>query len=70
VPLFQRLANIDDIDFSSIYYLGSRLIREIVSNKDLFKKYNNPINKLFYNIEKKYSGGNIGIQQAYILYRE
>ncbi|MDP5240689.1 methyltransferase domain-containing protein [Uliginosibacterium sp. 31-16] len=55
------------IDFSSIYYLGSRFIRELVTNPDDYPGYSNPINEIFYNIEKDYSGGGFGIQQAYVL---
>lgn len=57
------------IDFSSIYYLGSRFLRELVTNVDDYPGYTNPINKIFYNIEKNYSGGGFGIQQACIIYK-
>ena len=30
-------------------------------------KYSNPINKIFFEIEKDFSGGGFGIQQAYII---
>lgn len=55
------------IDFSSIYYLGSRFLRELVTDYRSYPGYSNPINKIFYEIEKKYSGGDFGIQQAYII---
>jgi len=55
------------IDFSSIYYLGSRFLRELVTDYKEYKGYENPINKIFFEIEKKYSGGDFGIQQAYII---
>jgi ubiquinone/menaquinone biosynthesis C-methylase UbiE len=54
-------------DFSSIYYLGSRFVRELVTNPSDYPGYSNPINKLFYEIEKQFSGGDFGIQQAYIV---
>lgn len=54
-------------DFSSIYYLGSRFLRELVTNPSDYPGYSNPINKLFYQIEKEFSGGGFGIQQAYII---
>jgi ubiquinone/menaquinone biosynthesis C-methylase UbiE len=57
------------IDFSSVYYLGSRFLRELVTNVDDYPGYTNPINEIFYNIEKKYSGGDFGIQQAYVIYK-
>lgn len=55
------------VDFSSIYYLGSRFLRELVTDIDQYEGYSNPINEIFYNIEKEYSGGGFGIQQAYII---
>lgn len=55
------------IDFSSIYYLGSRFLRELVTDYTSYPGYSNPINEIFYEIEKKYSGGGFGIQQAYII---
>ena len=55
------------VDFSSIYYLGSRFLRELVTNPDDYPGYSNPINEIFYNIEQEYSGGGFGIQQAYVI---
>lgn len=55
------------VDFSSIYYLGSRFLRELVTNPEDYPGYSNPINEIFYKIEKQFSGGNFGIQQAYVL---
>jgi len=54
-------------EFSSIYYLGSRFLRELVSDIENYMDYSNPINKMFYDIEKKISIGGFGIQQAYIV---
>jgi 2-polyprenyl-3-methyl-5-hydroxy-6-metoxy-1,4-benzoquinol methylase len=54
-------------EFSSIYYLGSRFLRELVTNPSDYQGYSNPINGIFYDIEKKFSGGGFGIQQAYIV---
>jgi len=55
------------IDFSSIYYLGSRFLRELVTNPDDYPGYSNPINKIFHDIEKEFSGGDFGIQQAFVI---
>jgi ubiquinone/menaquinone biosynthesis C-methylase UbiE len=55
------------IEFSSVYYLGSRFLRELVTNPDDYPGYSNPINELYFEIEKKYSGGGFGIQQAYVI---
>ncbi len=55
------------VDFSSIYYLGSRFLRELVTNPEDHPGYSNAFNESFYNIEKDYSGGGFGIQQAYVI---
>lgn len=55
------------IDFCSIYYLGSRFLRELVTNPNDYPGYTNPINEIFYKIEKEYSGGGFGIQLAYVI---
>ena len=54
-------------EFSSIYYLGSRFLRELVTNPSDYPGYSNPINKIFYNLEKDFSGGGFAIQQAYVI---
>jgi ubiquinone/menaquinone biosynthesis C-methylase UbiE len=54
-------------DFSSIYYLGSRLVRELVTDPSVYPGFTNPINKLFFEIEKQFSGGGMGIQQAVVI---
>jgi len=54
-------------DFTSVYYFGSRVLREIITDYQNYKGYDNPINKEFYSLEKKYSGGDVGIQQAFII---
>jgi ubiquinone/menaquinone biosynthesis C-methylase UbiE len=55
------------VDFSSVYYLGSRFLRELVTDPEAYPGYSNPINEIFFNIEKEYSGGGFGIQQAYAI---
>ena len=59
--------NFEIIDFTSIYYLGSRFLREIVTNPSDYPGYSNPINKIFYEIEQQFSGGGFGIQQAVVI---
>jgi ubiquinone/menaquinone biosynthesis C-methylase UbiE len=54
-------------DFSSIYYLGSRFLRELVTDPATYPGFTNPINILFYEIEKQFSGGGMGVQQAVII---
>lgn len=55
------------VDFSSVYYIGSRFLRELTTDFESFEGYSNPINADFYELERKYSGGNFGIQQAYVI---
>ena len=54
-------------EFSSVYYLGSRFLRELVTDPAAYPGFSNPINRIFYGIEKEFSGGGFGIQQAYIV---
>jgi ubiquinone/menaquinone biosynthesis C-methylase UbiE len=54
-------------EFSSVYYLGSRFLRELVTDPAAWPGYSNPINEIFYRIERDYSGGGFGIQQAYVV---
>lgn len=54
-------------DFSSIYYLGSRFLRDLVTDTAAYPGFSNPINKIFYEIEKQFSGGGMGVQQAVII---
>ncbi len=54
-------------DFSSIYYLGSRFLRELVTDPSAYPGFTNPINEIFFDIQKKFSGGGVGIQQAFVI---
>lgn len=54
-------------DFSSIYYLGSRFLRELVTDPTAYEGFTNPINKFFYELEQQFSGGGFGIQQAIVI---
>ena len=65
--LSSRDMQFEPIEFSSIYYLGSRFLRELVTNPEDYPGFSNPINEIFYQIEKEYSGGGFGIQQAYVI---
>lgn len=55
------------VDFSSIYYLGSRFLREIVTDYEKYEGFSNPINKIFAEIQKDFTGGGMGIQQAVVI---
>jgi ubiquinone/menaquinone biosynthesis C-methylase UbiE len=65
--LNKRGLNYQIEDFSSIYYLGSRFLRDLVTVPAAYPGFTNPINKLFYEIEKEFSGGGMGVQQAVII---
>lgn len=67
--LKEKKLKFEVIDFSSIYYLGSRFLRDLVTDVSKYEGYTNPINEIFYNIEKEFSGGGFGIQQAYVVHK-
>ena len=50
-------------DFSGVYYFGSRVLRELVTDHRQWAGYSNPINTDFYNMQQKYIGGGFGVQQ-------
>lgn len=54
-------------DFSSMYYLGSRVLRELMTDHTSLNGYLNPINEEFYRLAKTYTGGGFGIQTAYVI---
>ena len=55
-------------EFSSVYYLGSRVMQELLLDKmPPFGDYSSPVNKAFYELEKQFSGGGLSVQQAYII---
>lgn len=51
-------------NFSSVYYLGTRFLRELISDH---MSYTNPIAENFLDLSYKYSGGDFGIQKMYII---
>lgn len=57
--------NIDD--FSSVYYLGTRYLKQLVMGPESYTSYKDEFNEAFYELEKKFSGGGMGIQQAVII---
>jgi len=42
-------------------------LREIIQKNPLANDYSGPVNKAFYELEKQYSGGEMGVNQAYII---
>jgi|CXWL01.1.fsa_nt_gi ubiquinone/menaquinone biosynthesis C-methylase UbiE len=54
-------------EFSSVYYLGSRFLRDLVTKADQYPGYSNPVNARFFELEREFSGGGMGIQQAYVI---
>jgi ubiquinone/menaquinone biosynthesis C-methylase UbiE len=53
--------------FSSVYYLGTRLLRDLIPDVD--RDYTSDFNKEFYKLEQKYSGGDFGVQEVYVIER-
>lgn len=59
-----------NIEFSSLYYLGSRFVRECIDDLEDNLDYKNKVNTLFYELEKTYSSSKgFGIQQAFVIHR-
>lgn len=54
-------------DFSSVYYLGTRFLRECVV--PVPTDHASPFNQAFAALEKQFSGGDFGIQRLYIVDR-
>ena len=54
-------------DFSSVYYAGTRLLREVIQDNPKRDYYSSELNAEFYRLERRFSGGDIGIQQLFLL---
>lgn len=54
-------------EFSGVYYIGSRFLRELATDVNAWPGYTNPINELFRVMEREYSADGFGIQQAYVV---
>lgn len=54
-------------EFSGVYYLGSRFLREIATDAAAWPGYSNPLNRIFCELEREYSCNGLGIQQAYVV---
>lgn len=54
-------------DFSSVYYLGTRFLKQLINGPNSHTEYKDKINKAFYELEKEFSGGGMGIQQAIVI---
>lgn len=66
--LKDRKLRFQNDEFSSVYYLGSRVLREFLQEEELpYGDYSSPVNKAFYELEQKFSGGKTSVQQAYII---
>lgn len=56
------------VDFSSLYYLGSRFIRDLTYKWGGTVGYRNPINKGFFHLEKNFPGvEGFGVQRAVVV---
>jgi ubiquinone/menaquinone biosynthesis C-methylase UbiE len=55
-------------EFSSLYYLGSRVLQELLLDvMPPYGDYGSPVNKAFFELEQQFSGGGFGVQQAYVI---
>lgn len=56
------------IEYSSMYYLGTRLARELATAHESFPGFTNPINAEFATLARKYPRcGGVGVQQLVII---
>ena len=63
-----RQYSYDLVEFSSLYYLGTRLARELATAHESFPGYSNPINTEFANLARKYPRcGGVGVQQLVVI---
>lgn len=53
--------------FSSLYYLGSRFLRELAIEPDCPESFEHPINELTASLVPASRSGDFGVQKAYIL---
>jgi SAM-dependent methyltransferase len=56
-------------DFSSIYYVGTRLLRELVTDEIDITDYNNPFNQAFKLLEDRFSCSGLSLQKGYVLHK-
>ena len=50
------------VPFSSVYYLGTRFLRELVTDSSAYPGYSNPINEVSFELEQNWSGGPFSVQ--------
>lgn len=56
------------VEYSSMYYLGTRLARELATDHKSFPGFSNPINAEFAGLARKYPlCGGIGVQQLVVI---
>lgn len=64
----RELFHIEKVElFSSLYYVATRFVRELVADLDSHPNYDHPINQLFGRLKSASNSGDFGIQKAYIL---
>jgi ubiquinone/menaquinone biosynthesis C-methylase UbiE len=68
VKSFLELSKLEykEINFSSLYYFGTRIVRELATSDNAFTS---EFNERFYRIEKEFDGGNLGIQKVIVVYK-
>jgi hypothetical protein len=56
------------IEFSSMYYLGTRVARELATDHESFAGFSNPINSEFGRLARMYPRcGGVGVQQLVVI---
>ena len=56
------------VEYSSMFYLGTRLARELATSHESFPGFSNPINAEFANLARKYPRcGGVGVQQLVVI---
>ncbi len=66
--LTQRDLRYEIVEFSSMYYLGTRLARELATDYESFAGFSNPINPEFARLARKYPRcGGVGVQQLVVI---
>lgn len=58
----------ESVDFSSLYYLGTRFIRELVEDAgEQTKGFSNPFNNEFFKLEQQFNTRDFGVQKAFVI---
>ena len=66
--LNEKGAQFSCIPISSMYYLGTRIIRELIVEQDQVSEFSNDLNATFFDLQRKFTiAKDIGIQKLYVV---